>query len=132
MTRAKFEPLTLLAIALLHLAVGVTHGYGHIVADVPNTVLQQAFIVIVVTLLPLVAVLVAFRRSVRLGAVLFSASMAASFMFGYLLHFVIDSPDLHSNVIGEHEAIFFHSALNLALFEFVGFATGLLIAIRKP
>ena len=57
----NFEPLTLLAIALLHLAVGVTHGYGHIVADVPNTVLQQAFIVIVVTLLPLVAVLVAFR-----------------------------------------------------------------------
>ena len=39
---------------------------------------------------------------------------------------------LDSNVIGEHESIFFHSALNLALIEFVGFATGLLIAIRKP
>ena len=69
----------LLAIALLHLAVQVTHGYNHIVADVPITAVQQAFILIVVTLLPLMASLLAFRKRLRLGAVLFSASMAASF-----------------------------------------------------
>ena len=42
-----------------------------------------------------------------------------------------DSPDLHSNVIGEHAGVFFHSALSLALIEVVGFAYGLAAALRK-
>ncbi|MXW61889.1 MAG: hypothetical protein F4003_08940 [Acidimicrobiaceae bacterium] len=131
MTRVRFEQLTLLAVALVHVVVQLAHGYSHIVADVPNTAVQWVFILTVIVVLPLVAVAVAFRRDVRLGASLFAVSMLASFFFGYLLHFVIDSPDLHSNVVGEHESIFFHSALNLALIELVGFVSGLLIAIRK-
>ena len=55
--------------------------------------------------------------------------MVASFAFGYLLHFVIDTPDLHSNVVGA--GVFFHSALSLALIELVGFAYGLAAALRK-
>jgi len=73
----------------------------------------------------------AFRRSLRLGAALFAASMYASFVFGYLLHFVIDSPDLHSNVTGDRAGVFFHTALNLAIIEFVGFAFGLIAAARR-
>ncbi len=42
-----------------------------------------------------------------------------------------DSPDLHSNVVGEHAGVFFHSALSLALIELVGFAYGLSAALRK-
>ncbi len=42
-----------------------------------------------------------------------------------------DSPDLRSNVVGDHEAAFFHSALSLALIEVVGFAYGLSVALRK-
>ena len=42
-----------------------------------------------------------------------------------------DSPDLRSNVVGDHEAAFFHSALSLALIEVVGFAYGLSAALRK-
>ena len=57
--------------------------------------------------------------------------MYASFVFGYLLHFVIDSPDLHSNVVGDGAGVFFHTALNLALIEFVGFAFGLVAAVRR-
>ena len=58
--------------------------------------------------------------------------MAAAFLFGYLAHFVIDSLDLHSNVVGEHADFFFHSALSLAIIEFAGFAFGVTIATRKP
>ena len=130
-TPARFDCWVLVAIAVGHLAVQATHAYSHLVADVPNTALQQAFIVVVVTLGPPAAVLVAWRRSFRLGAGLFAASMVASFAFGYLLHFVFDSPDLHSNVVGEHGAVFFHSALGLALIEFVGFAYGLATALRR-
>ena len=128
---ARFEQFTLAGIAALHLGVGLTHTYGHAAADVPIPAAQQAYIGVVVTLLPLAAVWLAFRRSVRLGAALFAASMYASFVFGYLLHFVIDSPDLHSNVVGDSAGVFFHTALSLALIEFVGFAVGLVAAVRR-
>ena len=61
----------------------------------------------------------------------FAASLYASFVFGHLLHFVIDSPDLHSNVVGDSADVFFRTALNLALIEFVGFAFGLVAAVRR-
>ena len=78
----------------------------------------------------LAAALIALRGSLRLGAALLAASMVASFAFGYLLHFVFDTPDLHTNVVGDHSGIFFHSALNLAMVELVGFVCGLTVALR--
>ena len=129
---ARFERSTLLVVALFHLVVQLTHGYSHIAADVPNTAMQQVFILAVATLMPLAAVFVAFGKDVKLGASLFAISMVAAFLFGYLFHFVVDTPDLHSNVVGDHKDVFFHSALNLAIIEFVGFAFGLTIAARKP
>ena len=130
-TPARFDLAVLATIAVVHLAAQAAHAYSHSVAEVSNTALQQMFIVVVVTLGPLTAWLVAWRRSLRLGAGLFAASMVAAFGFGYLLHFVIDSPDLHSNVVGEHAGVFFHSALGLAIIEFVGFGCGMAAALRK-
>ena len=46
-------------------------------------------------------------------------------------HFVIESPDLHLNVTGEHAGIFFHSALILAAVEFGGFVIGIYIFARE-
>ncbi len=120
----KYEKLALLTIAVLHLIVQVIHGYSHVAADVQNTPLQLVFILLFITIAPLVAVYIVWKGNIRKGAGLFTLSMVAAFLFGYFLHFVIDSPDLHSNVIGEHKSVFFHSALNLALFEFVGFVFG--------
>ena len=129
--RVRPERITLLLIALVHLAAQVAHGSSHIATDVPITAPQFAFIIAVVTVLPLLAVAVAFWRDLRSGARLFAASMVASFAFGYLFHFVIDSPDLHSNVVGEHRDLFFHSALSLALIELAGFALGLSVALQQ-
>ena len=130
-TPARFDSSVLVIIAVVHLAVQALHAYSHIVAGVPNTALQQVFILVVVTIGPVVAAVVAVRSHLRLGAGLFAGSMLASFVFGYLLHFVMDTPDLHSNVGGEHAGIFFHSALSLALIEFVGFGYGLSAALRQ-
>ncbi|MCY3632923.1 MAG: hypothetical protein OXH29_09660 [bacterium] len=131
-TPARSEQFTLLVLALVHLVVQLTHGYSHIEADVSLSAMQQVFIYVVATFMPLAAVFVALRKDVRLGAGLFAVSMAAAFLFGYLAHFVIDSPDLHSNVVGDYADLFFHSALSLAIIEFVGFAFGFTIATRKP
>ena len=56
--------------------------------------------------------------------------MAASFLFGYLLHFVIDSPDHHAKVMEIHSGVFFHSAVGLALVEFAGLVFGSYIFLR--
>lgn len=127
----KPEKFAFLAIAISHLVVQVAHGYSHIVAGVQNTPLQLIFVLLVVTIAPLVAVYIAWKGNIRKGAGLFALSMVAAFLFGYFLHFVIDSPDSHSNVIGEHKNLFFHSALNLALFEFVGFVFGAYVFTRS-
>ena len=50
--------------------------------------------------------------------------------FGLILHFGIDGPDLHSNVVPAHSAIFLYSALGLALVEFAGCVCGLRLCIR--
>ena len=129
-TPARSEGVALLAIALLHLAMQVAHGYSHVAGGVPLTAFQQVFIVAVVTVAPFGAVYVHWKLDRRRGAGLFAVSMGAAFLFGYLLHFVIDSPDLHSNVTGRHRDMFFHSALGLALTEFLGFSFGAYFAAR--
>ena len=127
---AKSDGVALLAIAMLHLAAQVAHGYSHVAGGVPLTAFQQLFIVAVVTVAPFGAVYVHWELDRQRGAGLFAVSMGAAFLFGYLLHFVIDSPDLHANVTGEHSALFFHSALGLALTEFVGCFFGAYFAAR--
>ena len=128
-TPARSEALALLAIAVLHLAAQVAHGYSHVAAGVPLTAFQQLFILVVVTVAPLAAVYAFWKMDMRAGAALFSLSMAAAFLFGYVLHFVIDSPDLHSNVAGQHRSLFLHSAQGLALTEFLGFFFGAYLAM---
>ncbi len=116
---------------MAHLAAQVAHGSSHIAAAVPITAAQLAFIIAVVTILPLLAVVVTFRRDVRSGARLFAASMVAAFAFGYLFHFVVDTADLHSNVVGKRSGLFFHSAVSLAIIEFAGFVYGLSVVVRQ-
>ncbi|MDE0653251.1 MAG: hypothetical protein OXI26_06335 [bacterium] len=128
--RVRFERFALLIVALAHLAAQLAHGSSHLAADVPITAAQLAYVIVVVTVLPLLAVAVAFWKDQRSGARLFAAAMAASFVFGYLFHFVLDTADLHSNVVGEHSDQFFHSALSLALIEFAGLVYGLAVALR--
>ena len=128
----KAEKFTLLIIATLHLALQLIHSYSHAVSGVQNTSLQQLFILLVVTIMPWVAVYVAWNMSMRNGSAIFSLSMAASFLFGYVLHFVINTPDLHLNVLEEHRGLFFHSASLLALLEFVGASFGVYFFARSP
>ena len=120
----KYKKLTLLAIAGLHLVILGIHGYSHIVANVQISSLQWIFILLVITIAPLAAVYITWRGNIRKGAGIFALSMLSAFLFGYTLHFVLNSPDLHSNVIGEFNNFFFHSALNLAIIESVGFVFG--------
>ena len=131
-TSVRFDALALVAFAGLHLIVGLAHTYAHVLADVQNTPLQLLFILLVVALAPWVAVFLFWKGRPRLGAALFAVSMAASFLFGYLLHFFIDSPDLYSRVAQQYRGVFLHSAIALAVVEFSGFALAVFIFLRRP
>ena len=104
----KYKKLTLLTIAVLHLVVQGIHGYSHIVANVQISSLQWIFILLVITIAPLAAVYITWRGKIRKGAGFFALSKLSAFLFGYTLHFVLNSPDLHSNIIGEFNNFFFH------------------------
>ena len=131
MTRVKSDVTSLVIAAALHLVGGAAHQHAHSVAGVENSPLEVVFIVIVVTLAPWAAIWLAWRRNLMVGAVLFSVSMLASLVFGLVLHFALESPDLYSNVGPEHGTVFLHSAMGLALLEFVGFVLGAHVAIRR-
>ena len=131
MTRARSEIAILVIVAALHLVIGGAHQYAHAVAGVENSALEVLFIVLVVTTAPWAAIWLAWKKNLTKGAVLFSVSMLASLVFGLVLHFAVESPDLYSNVVPEHGALFLHSAMGLALTEFVGFVLGAHAAIRS-
>lgn len=128
--RVRPEKGSLLAIAAVHLVVGAIHQYSHTVADIKHTPFQLLFIILVVTDAPWLTVYLAWKRKMRIGASLFSISTGAAFLFGFLLHFVIESPDLHVNVPAAYRSVFLRSAWALAIVEFVGFVVGALVGVR--
>ena len=129
--RARSDVAFLVVVAAVHLVIGGVHQYAHAVAEVNNSSLQVLFIVLVVTIAPWAALWVAWTRNLTIGAVVFSVAMLASLVFGLVLHFAVESPDLYLNVVPEHRTGFLHSAAGLALLEFVGFVLGAHVAIRN-
>ena len=129
--RVRSDIASLAIVAALHLAIGGVHQYAHAVAEVESSPLQVLFIVLVVTIAPWAAIWLAWKRNLTIGAVVFSVSMAASLVFGLVLHFAVESPDLYSNVAAAYGTVFPHSAIALALVEFVGFVLGAHVAIRS-
>lgn len=80
-----------------HLAVNLIHGAAHSGAKVPITVLQNAFVWIVILIGPLVALWL-LRRNRHFGAELLSLTMGGALVFGLVNHFIIDSADHVSQV----------------------------------
>ena len=86
---------------------------------------------LVVTIASWAAIWTAWTSNLTIGAVVYSATMLASLVFGLVLHFAVESADLCLNVVPEHRSLFLHSAMGLTLVEFVGFVLGAHVAIRS-
>lgn len=112
------------AIVLVHALVSGYHGWSHDYAAVPNTLAQRMFIVALVFVSPLLAVVLLIRGSIHSGIAIFALSMIGALIFGVLVHFALDTPDLYSNVRGIGSQTFFVSAVLLAAVEFIAFAWG--------
>jgi hypothetical protein len=113
---------------LLHLVVSFLHGLAHRGAAVTLTNFESAYVLIVITVAPLMAGLLLWTRWRKAGALLLVASMLGSFGFGAWFHFVAAGSDNVAEVHGPWHLTFMWTAVALAALELLGVLTGLVAA----
>lgn len=112
------------ALVAIHAIVAGYHGWYHFSAMVPTTLAQNFFIATVVMAAPLLAAVMLARGRMHAGLAIFTSSMLGALLFGVGFHFVLDTPDLCSNVSGTGARGFFLSAAALATVELIGATAG--------
>ena len=110
----------LILVVLAHLAVTVLHGRAHTGAVVPVSTMATVFIFSVIIVAPIVGSVVLWFFSIETGAWLLALSLAASFVFGVVNHFVLDSPDHVAHIADQWKLLFGLTAVLLALTEGLG------------
>jgi hypothetical protein len=122
---------SLVAIVLVHFVVLLWHGAAHSKLGISLTVLQRAFVVLVITSLPLIGASLLWTNYRRAAARIIALSMFASLVFGLVNHFVLISPD-HITVVPAHRwrYSFILSAALLVVTETIGMVLGAAAAIK--
>ncbi len=112
------------ATVIVHALITIPHGLAHSMLHIDMQPWQNAFILLVITLLPIVSAVLLWKR-VRSGFVLLLLSMAGSLLFGGFYHFLDAGPDNISS-LGPHPWThpFQLTAVLLALSESVGVVVG--------
>jgi len=108
-------------IVVLHALALVVHSQSHQAIPVPLSALQNAFAVGVIVIAPLVAAALIWRGFPRIGGTLLGAAMLGAFLFGFINHYVLDSPDNVAQIPAtDWGNVFSLSAHALALLELGG------------
>ena len=116
---------------LAHLAVSLVHGYAHTQLGVGLSAWQNYYVVIVITLAPLIALALVWMRRARAGFALLAISMAGSLIFGGYFHYIGISPDHVSHLPpGDAQGTFRVTAVLLLTTEVFGAVVGVL-GMRK-
>jgi hypothetical protein len=119
-------------VVLAHLAVNILHGQAHTRLGVGLSAWQQAYVIAVILLAPLVALALVFTRYARTGLWLLLASMLGSLIFGACYHYVVISPDHVAHLpAGDARGLFRITALLLLLTEALAVAVAG-IGLRTP
>ena len=118
------RPLTALALILIHLVVSTLHGWAHQAAIVKLNTFGYIYVLIVITLGPLVAAVFLFTRKQKAGALLLALSMLGSFIFGVWYHFLSNTSDNVMQVHGPWHSTFLWTAIALAVIELAGTVVG--------
>ncbi len=113
------------ALVLIHLGVAVLHGQAHKSLGVDLEAWQWSYVTIIITALPLVAMVLYWTPWQTLGGLLLFVSMAASFGFGCYFHFMAVSPDHVRHLpAGDAQGMFVATAVLLAVVEAAAAAFG--------
>jgi hypothetical protein len=85
--------LVITGLVIVHLAASFWHGSAHTHLGIELSMDQTLFIYIIIIIVPVVAAVLVWIRSVSTGLWLFFLSMLGSFLFGAYQHYVLVSPD---------------------------------------
>jgi hypothetical protein len=112
---------------LVHLGISLAHGYAHTQLGVGLSTWQNLYVMIVITLAPLIAVFLLWMARGWLGFIVLTVSMAGSLIFGGYYHYVGISPDHVSHLPpGDAQGLFRVTAVLLLVTELFGFIVGLI------
>lgn len=120
----QHRPFLALALVLVHLVISTLHGSAHQAATVMLTTFGYVYVVIVITLTPLVAAVLLFTRKRKMGALLLALSMFGSLIFGFWYHFLSQTNDNVTQVHGPWHSTFLWTAIALAIIELSGTLIG--------
>jgi len=112
-------------IVLLHLGISTIHGLAHQGAMVALNTFGYVYVLVVITVAPLVAAGLLFSRWARMGALLLASSMLESFVFGVWYHFLSATSDNVVEVHGPWSFMFLWTAIALAIIELTGALLGI-------
>ncbi len=118
-------------IVVLHFNISLVHGAAHNSLHIDMNTWQTVYILVVITVLPLVSGYFLWRRT-RVGFLLLLCSMLGALVFGGYYHFVAAGAD-NVRSLGSHSwaPAFQVTAVLLALTETAGVFTGVLGLLRK-
>src|SRR5829696_7139838 len=123
-----------LALVAIHFAVVIVHAIAHEVLPVEASAAQLAFIIPVIIVAPVLAAIVLLKRE-KAGAILFTAAMLASLIFGVYYHFIADTID-HVSHVAHMQPVFWSqtfaaTAYLLAISESLAAVLGLVWLVKK-
>src|SRR5262249_22591601 len=118
------------AVVLAHLLITVAHGTAHTGAHIPLSPAANVFVIGVILAGPLVGLALTWWAE-RLGAWIVGLTMGGSLVFGFLNHFVFNSPDHILQVDPQWRSLFTVTAVLLAFTEALGFGLGIRLARRE-
>ena len=121
---SQIRPFTALALVLIHLIISTLHGWVHQAAMVTLTTVGYVYVIIVITLTPLLAAALLFTRKKKIGALLLALSMFGSLIFGFWYHFLSHTSDNITQVNGPWHSTFLWTAIALAVIELSGMIVG--------
>ena len=123
-----------IAMIALHAMVTAAHGAAHSTLKILMNGWQNAYIFVVIVLLPLVAGYPVWKRK-RGGYLILFVSMLGAFLFGGYYHFVLAGAD-NVSTVAHHASqswaqVFQASAVLLALVEFAGAVAGVAVVVNR-
>ena len=118
------RPFAALALILIHLVISIVHGTAHQRAVVALSTFGNVYVIVIITVAPLVAAALLFTRKQKLSALLLALSMFGSFIFGFWYHFLSSTNDNVTEVHGPWHFAFLWTAIALAVIELAATLVG--------
>lgn len=120
-----------IAILVIHAVVSIIHKLAHLNLAIELSARQELGVVLIFVLAPIVTLFFLWTNRLRWGFLLLLLTMAASFVFGGVNHFVwITEDHVFHAPPGELRWLFQATAYLMAVLEVVGMAVGLWCVIQ--